>query len=92
MVSLWQQESNRSDFEELKQDIKTDILIIGGGMAGILCAYMLQQAGIPYVLAEAQTVCSGIIAVTQVCSACHKYSLFCKNSINGLNCCPIICL
>ena len=60
MVSLWQQESNRSDFEELKQDIKTDILIIGGGMAGILCAYMLQQAGIPYILAEAQTVCSGI--------------------------------
>ena len=60
MVSLWQQESNRSDFEELKQDIKTDILIIGGGMAGILCAYMLQQAGIQYVLAEAQTVCSGI--------------------------------
>ena len=30
------------------------------GMAGVLCAYMLQQAGIPYVLAEAQSICSGI--------------------------------
>ena len=29
-------------------------------MAGVLCAYMLQQAGIPYVLAEAQSICSGI--------------------------------
>ena len=29
-------------------------------MAGGLCAYMLQQAGIPYVLAEAQSICSGI--------------------------------
>ena len=40
--------------------MKTEVLIIGGGMAGILCAYMLQQSGIPYILAEAQSICSGI--------------------------------
>ncbi len=60
MNSLWEQESICSGFEDLKQEIKTNILIIGGGMAGILCAYMLQQAGIQYVLVEAQTICSGI--------------------------------
>lgn len=35
------------------------MLIIGGGMAGILCAYLLRQAGIDCVLAEASRICSG---------------------------------
>lgn len=60
MDSLWQQTANCFTFESLKEDIKTDVLIIGGGMAGILCAYMLHQSGIPYVLVEAETICSGI--------------------------------
>ena len=60
MVSLWQRTSELPNFERLNQDIKTDVLIIGGGMAGILCAYMLCQAGIDYALVEAQTICSGI--------------------------------
>ena len=60
MDSLWQQTANCLTFESLKEDIKTDVLIIGGGMAGILCAYMLHQSGISYVLVEAETICSGI--------------------------------
>ena len=60
MHSLWEQTSVSSGFETLRQDIETDVLIIGGGMAGVLCAYLLQQAGVSYVLAEAETVCSGI--------------------------------
>lgn len=40
--------------------MNTDVLIIGGGMAGILCAHQLHCAGVPYVLAEAETICSGI--------------------------------
>ena len=60
MDSLWRQTSDLERFPQLEQDIKSQVLIIGGGMAGILCAYLLHQAGIPYVLAEAQTLCSGI--------------------------------
>lgn len=44
----------------LTDDIKTDVLIIGGGMAGLLCAYTLQQAGVDYVLVEADRVADGI--------------------------------
>ncbi|MGN0158410.1 MAG: FAD-dependent oxidoreductase [Brotaphodocola sp.] len=47
-------------FPSLKDDRTTDVLIIGGGMAGILCAYMLEQAGMDYMLVEAETVCSGM--------------------------------
>ena len=60
MVSLWEEKAQFSELKSLDGDISTDVLIIGGGMAGILCAYMLQQAGVPYVLVEAETICRGI--------------------------------
>ena len=52
MKSVWEQTGEHRDFAPLKGDISTDVLIIGGGMAGILCAYLLHGAGVPYVLTE----------------------------------------
>ena len=46
MNSIWSETVELPEFETLRGDRKTDVLIIGGGMAGILCAYMLQQAGV----------------------------------------------
>ena len=60
MKSLWEQTAELNHFDCLDGDIKTDVLIIGGGMAGLLCAYQLHQAGVPYILAEADTICSGV--------------------------------
>ncbi len=63
MESLW----NRSAlprFERLEGDVKTDILIIGGGIAGVLCAYMLDRAGADYILIESDRICRGVTANT----------------------------
>ena len=60
MKSIWQQNTELPEFPELKKDIKTDVLIIGGGIAGILTAYFLQQNGINYILAEKEKICSGV--------------------------------
>ena len=60
MISIWSDTSNLPNFAALNEDIKTDVLIIGGGMAGILCAYQLAQQGVDYVLVEANAICSGI--------------------------------
>lgn len=60
MRSLWEKTTEAGRSNCLDRDIETDVLIIGGGMAGLLCAYMLHQSGIPYLLAEAETVGSGI--------------------------------
>lgn len=60
MESLWRHTSENTDFKRLDRDISTDVLIIGGGMAGVLCAYFLQRSGVPYALVEAETLSGGI--------------------------------
>ena len=60
MDSVWTQTAQMPKFEPLKGDLKTDILIIGGGIAGILCAHRLKNAGVDYALVEANELCSGI--------------------------------
>lgn len=57
MLSLWMDQTKLRRFPVLEEDVKTDVLIIGGGMAGILCAYFLQEAGVNYILAEANRIC-----------------------------------
>lgn len=59
MRSLWNENVDRPDFPPLKKDMKTDILIIGGGIAGILTAYFLQEKGVPYILVEKDKICGG---------------------------------
>lgn len=59
MESIWQLHSQQFSFPALKENIKTDVLIIGGGIAGILTAYFLHQKKIPYVLVEKNKICSG---------------------------------
>ena len=51
-------------FEPLRGDIKTDVLVIGGGIAGILTAHALREAGMDCVLTEARTLCGGVTANT----------------------------
>lgn len=58
MKSIWQK-TKLPEFPQLKEDIKTDVLIIGGGLAGLLTAYFLQQNGVKYVLVEKNRICSG---------------------------------
>lgn len=60
MKSLWGKTWEQPSFPALDGDMSTDVLIIGGGMAGVLCAYQLHCAGVPYVLVESETIGSGI--------------------------------
>jgi len=64
MDSLWRETASLPRFEELRTNLKTDVLVIGGGMAGLLCAYMLKQAGVDCVLVEADRLCSGVTGDT----------------------------
>ena len=46
MLSVWSGESGFEKFPQLKNDIKTSVAVIGGGITGLLCAYMLKQNGV----------------------------------------------
>lgn len=58
MKSIWTQ-IQKKDYSRLKQDIDTDIAIIGGGLSGILTAYLLKQKGLQATIFEAATIGSG---------------------------------
>ena len=58
--SVWTQSANPPRFPTLKGNQSTDVLILGGGIAGILCAYKLEAAGVRCMLVEADEICSGI--------------------------------
>ena len=64
MQTVWNQTASLPAFPPLKKDIKTGVLVIGGGITGILCAYMLKQIGVPCVLVEADRLCGGVTGCT----------------------------
>lgn len=60
MLSVWTANSEFNSFTNLQGDIKTQVAVIGGGITGILCAYMLKQKGVDCVVLEADRVCKGV--------------------------------
>ena len=60
MDSIWNDTARRVHFDALKGNKRTDVLIIGGGIAGILCAYKLKNADVDCMLVEADEICGGI--------------------------------
>ncbi len=64
MDVLWNEGLQPPRFSALQEDIQTEVLIIGGGMAGLLCTYLLRQQGIPCALVEARRIGSGVTGRT----------------------------
>lgn len=59
MTSLWSENLELPHYPRLEGARRTDVLVIGGGMAGLLCAHALRQAGVDCVIAEAARLCGG---------------------------------
>ncbi len=64
MQSLWTKTAKKPRFEPLQRNRTTDVLIIGGGLTGILCAYQLHLAGVDTLLIEADEIGQGVTACT----------------------------
>lgn len=59
MKSIWKSTVQLPEREALKNDITVEAVVIGGGMAGILTAYLLKEQGVQVVLLEADRIASG---------------------------------
>lgn len=69
--SVWS-EVARKEYKSLNGDITCDVLVIGGGMAGVLTAHYLQKLGRKVVLVEARQLGDGITKnTTAVITAQH---------------------
>ncbi len=60
MDSVWVKDGLLPEFSQLKGDMNTDVLIVGGGLAGVLCAWSLSQVGVDCVLIEQNRLMSGV--------------------------------
>lgn len=73
MKYLWEETIKRNGFSSLEGDVETDVLIIGGGLAGVLCAYMLKLNDVDHILVEGRAVGSGTAkGTTAVLTAQHS--------------------
>ena len=59
MESIWTKTCSIPKREQLQKDKKTEVVVIGAGMAGILIAYQLQKAGKKVIVLEANRIASG---------------------------------
>ncbi len=57
--AVWENNFKLTEQSELCGDVKTDVLVIGGGICGLLCAYFLNQNGVDCIIAEGSRICSG---------------------------------
>lgn len=60
MDSIWTTGIEMPSFPQLDENLQTDVLIIGGGLAGLLCAWKLTRAGVKCVLIEQNRIMSGV--------------------------------
>lgn len=81
MQSLWRQTSTLPAHAPLEGDREVEALVIGGGMAGLLCAYLLKEKGISPLVIEAGRIAGGVTQnTTAKITAQHNliYDKLCK--------------
>ncbi len=60
MDAIWNKDVQMPSFAQLEGDLRTDVLVIGGGLAGLLCAWNLTCAGVDCVLIEQNQMMGGV--------------------------------
>jgi glycine/D-amino acid oxidase-like deaminating enzyme len=58
-VSMLLEISDKTDYPALRSDSETEVVIVGGGICGLTCAYLLQKAGKKVAVVEKNRIGSG---------------------------------
>lgn len=59
MESIWRRETFIGERPPLKGDVKTEVAVIGAGMAGLLTAYLLRKEGVKALVLEQNRIAGG---------------------------------
>jgi glycine/D-amino acid oxidase-like deaminating enzyme len=63
-VSYWLESSSETDFPKLEEGLKVDVVILGGGIAGITAAALIKETGHTVAVIEADRIVKGVTVGT----------------------------
>lgn len=78
MESIWSRDVKMPEFPTVTSDMKVEVLVIGGGMAGLLCGYFLKEQGVRYALIEKNTAAGGVTKNTTAKLTFHHGPIYSK--------------
>lgn len=64
LKSYWIASTKSTNYPTLKEDIKVDVAIVGGGIVGITAGYLLSKQGVKTAVLEASKILQGATAFT----------------------------
>lgn len=64
MESIWTKDYVDKNLHNVDKDIETPVLIIGGGLAGLICAYNFMKKGLKFILVDSKNLVNGVSANT----------------------------
>ncbi len=76
MESIWKRNVTMPEFPAVKRDMKVDVLIIGGGMAGLLCGCFLKEKGAKYAIVEKNRIAGGVTENTTAKITAYQPGLY----------------
>ncbi len=81
--SYWIASTIPTDYPTLNEDIDVDVLIVGGGLVGISCAYLLQKEGLKIAVLESDRICQATTAHTTA-KITSQHGLIYNKSLNQM--------
>lgn len=57
--SLWRDSYTSSNYLQLSDDLQVDVVVVGAGITGLTCAYLLKKSGLRVVVVEKDTIGGG---------------------------------
>ena len=82
MHTLWNDSFSLPSFPRLEENLRADVAVVGGGIAGILTAYALHAQGIRVVLLEGGRLAAGVTAHTTA-KISAQHGLFCERLVHS---------
>lgn len=62
--SYWKSSTEDTNYPALTKDLNVDVAIVGGGLVGIQCAYLLKKEGLKIAVLEARRIATGTTEYT----------------------------